>query len=189
MDKTTNDNKEVRKKLYIKLYYSMLDWEWYDDTNTFRVFMHLMLTANRTDHKFHGQTIHRGEALASVSHIATALNLSTKNVRTALKHLERTNEVAIRKIANISVIRLNNYYKYQSGGKPNGNSVANWRQNGGNRVATLKDCNIDKNDILKEYVSQTHTKNKANKNTTPSYNIELALKRALEIDPTKTKKH
>jgi hypothetical protein len=31
---------------YIKLYRSLLKWEWYDDSNVFRVFMHLLLTAN-----------------------------------------------------------------------------------------------------------------------------------------------
>ena len=180
MDKDLKNN-DIRKKLYIKVYYSMLDWEWYDDANTFRVFMHLMLIANRKDNKIHGKIIHRGEALASVDFLAKELKLSIKNVRTALKHLKESNEVAIRKIANISVIRLNNYEKYQSGGKSNGNWMANEWQTDGKRMATPIYCKNDKNDILK-YTSAHKKENK------PSFDIDLAMKRALDLDPTKTQR-
>ena len=101
MDKNL-ENKEVRKKLYIKVYYSMLDWEWYDDANTFRVFMHLMLIANRNDHPYHGKVIHRGEALASNAYIAKCLNMSIQNVKTSINHLILTGEVTKRKIHKTS---------------------------------------------------------------------------------------
>ena len=31
---------------YIKLHRSIMDWRWYDDPNTFRMFVHLLLKAN-----------------------------------------------------------------------------------------------------------------------------------------------
>ena len=34
------------KNGYIKLYRSLLDWEWYDDTVTKCLFLHLLLTVN-----------------------------------------------------------------------------------------------------------------------------------------------
>lgn len=37
------------KNGYIKLYRSLLDWEWYDDTVTKCLFLHLLLTVNAYD--------------------------------------------------------------------------------------------------------------------------------------------
>jgi hypothetical protein len=36
---------------WIKIHRSILEWEWYEDTNTFRLFMHLILKANHKDRK------------------------------------------------------------------------------------------------------------------------------------------
>lgn len=159
-------NKEIRKKVYIKLAYSLLDWEWYDDANTMRVFIHLLLTANRKDKPYHGDVIHRGEVLAATDFLAKELKLSIKNVRTALSHLTNTGEVAIRKIGKTSVIRVLNYDKYQSGGNESatkgqrdGNESATRRHRNGNESATPIDCNNeenDKNDIMKECVGAKH---------------------------------
>jgi hypothetical protein len=30
---------------FVRIYRSLLNWEWYDDANTMRVFLHLILTA------------------------------------------------------------------------------------------------------------------------------------------------
>ena len=255
MDKSL-ENKDVRKKLYIKVYYSMLDWEWYDDANTFRVFMHLMFIANRNAHPYHGDVIHRGEALASLEFIAKSLNISVRNVRTAIEHLKATQEITTRKIDKTSVIRLNNYNKYQRDNRITDNEVTTNRQRTDNEVTTsrqrtdnelttLKDCKSDKNDILKECESHARTHEKHNnvlltkgeyerfrdrypsiadkvieelsdkvatgdpkyqtghighlyvfarnykqqeEYSPPSFDIDLAIKRSLKIDPTKVRK-
>lgn len=38
---------------FINLHRKILDWEWYDDINVFRVFTHLLLTVNWTPAKWH----------------------------------------------------------------------------------------------------------------------------------------
>lgn len=38
---------------YIKIHRKMLDWEWYDDIPTKTLFLHLLLTANWKDSKWH----------------------------------------------------------------------------------------------------------------------------------------
>ena len=81
---------------YIKLYRSLLRWEWYDDANTFRVFVHLLLTVNHEPQKWHGITIDRGQRLASFSKIAGELRLSVQNIRTSIDHLKSTGEVTCR---------------------------------------------------------------------------------------------
>ena len=45
------------KNGYIKLYRSLLDWEWYDDTVTKCLFLHLLLTVNAYDEDWKGIVI------------------------------------------------------------------------------------------------------------------------------------
>ena len=37
---------------WIKIHRQILEWEWYSDTNTFRVFLHLLLKANHKEKKY-----------------------------------------------------------------------------------------------------------------------------------------
>ena len=39
---------------FIKIHRSLLEWEWYQDTNTKTVFIHLLLTANYKDKNWKG---------------------------------------------------------------------------------------------------------------------------------------
>jgi len=100
---------------YIKLYRSLLRWEWYDDANTFRVFVHLLLTVNHEPQKWHGITIDRGQRLASFSKIAQELSLSIKEVRTAIRHLIETGELAHSTTAKYGIFTIQNYEKFQGG--------------------------------------------------------------------------
>ena len=46
---------------YIRLYRSLLNWEWYQDRNTKAVFLHLLLTANYEPQKWQGIVVERGQ--------------------------------------------------------------------------------------------------------------------------------
>lgn len=72
---------------YIKLYRSFLEWEWWHDANTSRVFLYILLMANWTDKKWKGTIIKRGSFVSSFSKIALATSLTVDQVRTAVKHL------------------------------------------------------------------------------------------------------
>ena len=98
---------------YIKLYRSLLRWEWYDDANTFRVFVHLLLTVNHEPQKWHGITIDRGQRLASFSKIAGELRLSVQNIRTSIDHLKSTGEVTCRSQGGHSIFTVVNYNLFQ----------------------------------------------------------------------------
>ena len=111
------------KSTFIKLNRKILKWRWYQDSNTFRVFVHLLLTANVTDRDFEQVTVKRGQLVTSVAHLSRDLKISVKSVRTALEHLKSTNEVAIRTTSKYSIITINNYNEYQK--------VANIRANEG----------------------------------------------------------
>lgn len=98
---------------YIKLYRSLLKWEWYDDINTKVVFLHLLLTVNIDDSKWHGIEVKRGSRVSSYAKLAEETKLSVKQIRTAISHLETTGEVARYKYPKYTVFAVNNYDKYQ----------------------------------------------------------------------------
>ncbi|MGN1480375.1 hypothetical protein [Porcipelethomonas sp.] len=104
------------KNGYIKLNRKILEWRWYKNGNTIRLFIHLLLTANISDKDFEGLTIKRGQKLTSYPHVSAELGMTIKEVRTALEHLKKTGEVAVSKYPKYSVITVLNYDRYQEVG-------------------------------------------------------------------------
>lgn len=49
---------------FIMLPRSITNWQWYDEPNTMRIFLHLLLTANYTDRSWHGVPVLRDSAFA-----------------------------------------------------------------------------------------------------------------------------
>lgn len=99
---------------FIKLDRNILNWGWYQDANTFRVFVHLLLKAQYEDEKYQGLTIKRGDVVASYESIAKSLGITFSQSRTAVHHLKMTNEVTLKRHPRFLVISIVNYDKYQS---------------------------------------------------------------------------
>lgn len=119
-------------KSFIKLNRKILNWRWYQDANTMRVFIHLLLKANYKDNDFEKTSVKRGQLITSQSHLAEDLKISVKNVRTALEHLKSTGEVAVQTTAKYSIITINNYNEYQKVADTSaGEGQANGRQAAG----------------------------------------------------------
>ena len=66
------------KNGYIKLYRSLLDWEWYDDTVTKCLFLHLLLTVNAYDEDWKGIVIKRGSRVSSYTKLSEELHFTIK---------------------------------------------------------------------------------------------------------------
>ena len=98
---------------YIKLYRSLLNWEWYDDINTKTVFLHLLLTVNIAKRQWHGITVPCGSRVSSYAVLAKETRLTERQVRTAISRLETTGELTRYKYPNFTVFAINNYDKYQ----------------------------------------------------------------------------
>jgi len=98
---------------FITLHRRIMQWEWYTDANTMRVFLHLILMANHKESKWRGETILRGQFLTGRKQLAKELKLSEKQIRVALNHLKTTGEVAIRATNKYSIITICNYSDYQ----------------------------------------------------------------------------
>jgi hypothetical protein len=131
---------------YIKIYRKMLEWEWYDDINTFKLFIHLLLKANHSDNKWRGIQVKRGQLITSYDKLSKQTKLSQKKIRTALKRLKSTGEVASQSTNNYSIITINNYDIYQQKDKPKGKQGASEGQAEGKQRATNNNDKNEKND-------------------------------------------
>ena len=98
---------------WIKLHRKITKWEWYDDGNTFRVFLHLLLTANHEDSRYRGHKIPRGSVVTGRKTLAEHLRLSEQQVRTSLKKLNSTNEITSQSTNEFTIITICNYETYQ----------------------------------------------------------------------------
>jgi len=98
---------------YVRLYRSFLTWEWYTDSNTKDLFLHLILTANWEPKKWKGITVERGQRVYSRASLAKEMRLSERNIRTALNHLISTGEVTNQITPQYSIITIKNYDLYQ----------------------------------------------------------------------------
>lgn len=98
---------------FIKLHRSILEWEWYDDPNTMRVFIHLLLNAQWEDSRYHGYEVPKGSLVIGRKKLAEELGITERAVRTALNHLKSTNEVTIKVTNQFSVVTIVNWAKFQ----------------------------------------------------------------------------
>ncbi len=101
------------KSTFVKLHRKITKWRWYQDANTIRVFVHLLINANYTDNDFENITVHRGQVVTSRKHLSRDLKISEQSVRTALNHLKSTNEITIEATSKYTIITINNYNEYQ----------------------------------------------------------------------------
>lgn len=98
---------------YIKIYRNILEWEWWSDINTYRLFTYMLLKANWKDGKFKGFDVPKGSFVSSLSKLSEGANLTVNEVRTALKHLIKTGEVTSKPHGKFTVFTVKNYCMYQ----------------------------------------------------------------------------
>lgn len=159
---------------WVSLYRQFIEWEWYDDANTMRLFIHCLLLANYKDKKWRGKLIKRGSFITSQPKLAHSLKLSIKQIRGSLTKLKTTGEVAVLTTPEYSVITVKNYDDYQDEGRLKGRQTTQEGQAKGRQGATtnndnkeryinisLSDKKItkDERDILKKYAKKTGAKN------------------------------
>lgn len=99
---------------WICVHRKLLDWEWFDDHNTFRLFMYFMLKANHQDKNWKGIAIKRGQHLTSLDKIVAGSGLTKSQIRTSINKLKSTQEIAHSSNAQHTVITIINYDLYQA---------------------------------------------------------------------------
>lgn len=98
---------------FIKLYRSFLEWEWYTDGNTMRLFLHCILKANYHDRRWQGIDIPKGSFVTSTRALTRELKLTHQITRTSLSKLENSGEINTRATQQNTIIEVVNYAKYQ----------------------------------------------------------------------------
>ena len=104
----------MMKNGFIKINRSLLNWEWYHDDITLRVFLHCLLNANWEDKNWEGMTVKRGQFVTSQAKLAKELSTNRQPIRRALSNLKSTNELTITSTAKYTIITVVNYDKYQA---------------------------------------------------------------------------
>lgn len=123
---------------FIKFYRGLLDWEWYSDANTSRVFIHLLLNANWKSNRWRGIEIEKGSLLIPTDLLGNSLGLSKQQARNALNKLESTGEITRKTTRYGLLITLCNWGIYQSGEGDSQHPNQHPNQQGTNRESTPK---------------------------------------------------
>lgn len=133
---------------FVKFDRKIANWRWYHDVNTFKLFFHLIITANYEPKPFENITVQRGQRIASYGTLAEETGLSVRNVRTAIRHLILTGEVTSKSTNKYSVFTIVNYDLYQDNRQTNRQASdkqpTSNRQTSDNNVRKIKKDKKDK---------------------------------------------
>ncbi|AUR89847.1 hypothetical protein NVP1133O_46 [Vibrio phage 1.133.O._10N.222.51.E4] len=138
---------------WISLHRKILEWEWYDDANVCRLFIHCLLKANHQQKKWKGIEINRGQFITSLDRLSSETGLTVSQIRTCIKKLKSTNEIASKSHTQHTVITIVSYESYQGDDKRVGKRVTDESQTNDKRMTTTNNDNKE---------------NKENKHISPS---------------------
>ena len=100
---------------WIKLYSSILKWEWSDDPKMLGLWVHLLFKANYEDKRWHGIEVKRGQMVTSLASLSELTGLSVRSLRTCLSRLEDTGEIEMKSTNKYRIITICKYSLYQGG--------------------------------------------------------------------------
>jgi hypothetical protein len=126
---------------WIKLHRQLIEWEWYSDINTTRLFLHLVLIANHKDNVWRNIPIKRGQKLTSLIKLSEQTGLTIQKVRTALTNLKSTNDITSLSSSQHTVFTVVNYDLYQG----ETSETTNEQQTENKQITTNKNVKNEKN--------------------------------------------
>ena len=135
---------------YIKIDRKILEWEWYKNLNTCRLFLHFLLKANWKDGRFEGKDIPRGSFVSSISSLSDDTGLTSREVRTAIGHLKSTGEVTSESHNRFTVFSVTNYDLYQVSDKQTDSQATNERQANDKRLTSERHSNDKRMTTIEE---------------------------------------
>ena len=98
---------------WIKLHRKLEKWEWYQDSKTFHLFIHLILQANHQPKKWRGIMIERGQFITGLHSLKSQTGISIQSTRTSLERLKSTSEITIKTTNKYSIVTICKYNEYQ----------------------------------------------------------------------------
>ncbi|ESU27094.1 hypothetical protein FLJC2902T_22720 [Flavobacterium limnosediminis JC2902] len=151
-------------KGFVKLKRTYLEWEWYQDGNTFRLMIHLLLKSNYISKRWQGNIINPGELITSLNNLSKELKLSENVIRTSLNKLKKTGYIVTKstnRFTKITILKSTIFDKI--------NSVHNEQNNNQSTIRTQTTNN------------QPTTTNKVNKEKDIKERIDLFQKEIFQF--------
>jgi len=105
---------------WVCLHRSLLQWEWWDEPNTTRLFIYCLLKANHSQQKWRGITVEAGQFIFGIQQCKNESSMSTQSIRTSMNRLISTGSLTRQVTSRHSLITVVNWAKFQSA-----NSLAN----------------------------------------------------------------
>ena len=143
------------KSWWLKDFTSLLQWRWFTDVPTAHFWEYVRLRANNEDGEFHDIPVARGSFISSVAHMSIESGLSPKQIRLAIKKLEKTGEILVEgtnKYTRITIVKYGEYQgSYVNEGKQR--DTQRYKQKEEQR-ATIKDDIEDKKNRNKEITKE-----------------------------------
>lgn len=99
---------------YVRLYRSLLSWQWYQNPNVLRLYIHLLLKASFKDFEYEGGSYKAGSVITGRKKLAEELKISEWQVLTAIEKLKSTGEITVNTTNKFTVITVNNWQESQS---------------------------------------------------------------------------
>lgn len=159
----------AKNNSWVRIHRSILDWEWYDDHKTFKLFMFLIIKSNYKDKRWKGIEVKRGQLLTSYPHICRDTSLSLQVVRTHLDRLINSNVITKESTNNYTLITIVNYEKYQSTIDADNTQITDKEHSNNIQITTTKESKESK----EVNISTTTTKLETNLNLINSIAKEL----------------
>ena len=136
-----------------------MEWEWYDDLPTFRLFTHLLLKVNFEKKKWRGIEILPGQIITGRKQLSEETGLSEMQVRTSLTKLKSTNEITIKSYNRFSMITLVSWLDYQQDNQQNNQQATNKQPTDNQQITTTKESKEYKNEKKGERPAENFDKN------------------------------
>ena len=140
----------MNDKNFIKLNRNILEWEWFSDVNTCRLFIYMLLKANWKEGKFHGTTVPRGSFVSSIQKLSQETNLSVQQIKTAINHLKSTGEITSKATNKYTVFTIKNYNLYQDVNQQDNKQPTNEQQTSNKQLTTIEERKNIKKERIKE---------------------------------------
>ena len=103
---------------WIKIYRTLLDWEWFDDAETVQLFIYLLVTANYEDKKWRGMVVGRGQTIIGIEALAKRLSSTERKIRTRLEYLTNSGAISRQTTNRFTIVTICNYDSYQDAEEP-----------------------------------------------------------------------
>ena len=100
---------------WIKINERLLDWQWFNDGNTLKVWLYLLVKANWKETKWQGLTLKRGQFVISVRRLSGILEMADKTVQRALKALLDSDCIEVKPLGKMgTLVTIKKYSQYQA---------------------------------------------------------------------------